>query len=79
MLSIILVFFDRCLCCKIFINVRVLLFNIKIYELFELVCMDFFFIEWLKGGYEYILVIIDYFMKYVVVILIRNMMVKIIV
>lgn len=46
--------------------------NIIIIFLLELVCMDFLILELCKGGYKYILVIIDYFIRFVMVILIRN-------
>lgn len=69
----------NCILRKLFINIRVFLISIEILEVLELVCLDYFFLEMLKGGYQNILVIIDYFMCYVVVVLICNQIVKIIV
>lgn len=45
----------------------------------ELICIDFLLFEKFKGNIEDILVIIDYFIKYVIVIFIWNQKVLIIV
>lgn len=52
---------------------------IQILYFFELVCMDFLIFELFKGGFQYILIIIDYFFRFVVVVFMKNFIVKIIV
>lgn len=41
----------NCILRKLFINIRVFLISIEILEVLELVCLDYFFLEMLKGGY----------------------------
>lgn len=62
----------RCFFRKILIIERVLFINIKILQFLEFVCVDYLKLEKLKGGYENVLVIIDYFICYVQVIVMRN-------
>lgn len=52
---------------------------IQILRLFEQVCIDFLILKKFKGEYEYILMIIDYYLRYVMVIFIRNQLVFILV
>lgn len=63
---------ERCVRSKIRDILKIGLVFIYIIRFLEFVCIDFFILEKLKGGYENIFVIIDYFMRYVMVVLIRN-------
>lgn len=62
----------RCICKKIVENFRVNFVNIKSIKFLEILCIDFLILEKLNGGFENVLVIIDYFIKYVMVVLIEN-------
>lgn len=65
----------KCLCIKDrWLNIKFVVFFyfIVIIYFFEMVLIDFLYLELCSGGYEYILVVVDYFIWFVVVYFIKN-------
>lgn len=62
---------NRCLRRKLICQ-KVLFINIILFYVLELVCLDYLILEFCKGGINNILVIIDYYIRFVMVVLIKN-------
>lgn len=64
---------ERCMIVKILIFIiRLLLGNLLVKRFLEILVMDFILLEKILDGFENVLVFIDVFIKYIMVIFIKN-------